>query len=313
MANCSLARVVLMLVGFIVFLPAIIINTLSRFGSKSGFFKQSTEDVILKYTTPITPAHWTFFVWDFMHLWLLAIYIYFLVGLCRRRAYGWMYTTPAVLPYGFHVSVIVNCFLKTTWLFLFDREMLLPALITSALMMLTDYMILFFSCQGLKIYGAWLYKYYNVDLWVFRILVQNGVAVHAAWGTLSTLLNLTIYLQHQTETPRCDCAMLALLLLLMELLAWFLLENFYFDEHVRYIVTIYPVVIIWQTGILNNSASPNSDMFIFAALILAISCIVFVAHIALVTWKHHKRPLYKDSGLSMSPVEIALTQRKLFL
>lgn len=172
--------------------------------------------------------------------------------------------------------------------------------------------------------------------------------------------------------------MLSLLLLLLELLAWwdwfpaafchvgvfflpwekiheernpnllslsplaprFLLENFYLDEHVHYIVTIYPVVILWLTGIMSNSASPEHHIYIFAgtvwhlprtpfliyffaifysyrylisssALILAISCIMFVSHITLVTWKHHKRPLYSDSGPSMSPVEIAMTQRKL--
>ncbi|KAM4544121.1 uncharacterized protein V3H82_021926 [Fundulus diaphanus] len=144
--------------------------------------------------------------------------------------YEWMYTTPAVLPYGFHVSIIINLSLNITWLFLYDRELLLPVLIASALMTLTDYMMLFFSCHGLKIYGAWLSKYRNADLWMFRILVQNGVAVYATWGTLSTLLNLTIYLQHQTGTSRCHSTILSLLLLLMELLVWFLLENSYFDE-----------------------------------------------------------------------------------
>ncbi|XP_044032776.1 uncharacterized protein LOC122866761 [Siniperca chuatsi] len=312
MVTHSPARVVLMFVGLFTFLVAITLNTLTRFGAKSGVFKQSTEDVTLKYTTPITPAQWALFVWDFMYIWIFAMFIYFSVGLCRRSAYDWMYTTPAVIPYGFHVSIIINICLNITWLFLFDRELLLSVLITSALMTLTDYMILFFSCHGLKIYGAWLNKYCNADLWLIRILVQNGVAVYATWGTLFTLLNLTIYLQ-QTETSRCDYAMLSLLLLLLELLAWFLLENFYFDEHVRYIVTIYPVVILWLTGTLSNSGSPESGIYIFAALILAISCIMFVARIALVTWKHHKRPLYSDSGPSMSPVEIALTQRKLFL
>lgn len=50
--------------------------------------------------------------------------------------------------------------------------------------------------------------------------VQNGVAVYATWGTLFTLLNLTMYLQHQTGASRCDCAALSLLLLLMKLFAW---------------------------------------------------------------------------------------------
>ncbi|XP_029979783.1 uncharacterized protein LOC115411707 [Sphaeramia orbicularis] len=241
------------------------------------------------------------------------MFIYFLSGLCRRSAYDWMYTTPAVLPYGFHVSTIINFCLNITWLFLFDRELLLPMLITSGLMTFTDYLILFFSCHGLKIYGAWLNKYHKEDLWLFRILVQNGVAVYATWGTLSTLLNLTIYLQHQTGTPRCDCAMLSQLLLLMELFAWFLLENFYLDEHVRYILTIYPVVILWLAASLNNSLAPYSSTFIFGGLILGISCLMFVARVALVTWKHRKQPLYNDNEPSMSPIEIALTQSKLFL
>ncbi|XP_054479233.1 uncharacterized protein LOC129110976 [Anoplopoma fimbria] len=313
MVTHSPARVVLMFVGLFAFLVSITLNSLQGFGAKSGIFKQSTEDVTLKYTTPITPAQWALFVWDFIYFWIFAMFIYFLVGLCRRSAYDWMYTTPAVLPYGFHVSFIINICLNITWLFLFDRELLLPAMIISTLMTLTNYMVLYFSCHGLKVYGAWLNKHHKVDLWLIRILVQNGVAVYATWGTLSSLLNLTVYLQHQTETSRCDCAMLSLVLLLMELLAWFLLENFYLDEHVRYIVTIYPVVILWLTGSLSNSGSPGSQVYITAAFIMATSCIVFVARIALVIWKHHKRPLYSDSRSSLSPVEIALKQRKLFL
>ncbi|CAJ1082042.1 uncharacterized protein LOC120812079 [Xyrichtys novacula] len=104
-----------------------------------------------------------------------------------------------------------------------------------------------------------------------------------------------------------------MVLLLMQLLAWFLLENFYLDKHVRYIVTIYPVVILWLAGVLDNSNSPTSPIYIFVASILAFSCVMFVTRVALVTWRHHKQPLYSDSRASMSPVEIALTQSKLCL
>lgn len=50
--------------------------------------------------------------------------------------------------------------------------------------------------------------------------VQNGVAVYATWGTLSTLLNVTIYLQHTVKAPEDDCAKLSLVLLQLKLLAW---------------------------------------------------------------------------------------------
>ncbi|XP_010739180.2 uncharacterized protein LOC104926917 [Larimichthys crocea] len=313
MVTHSPARVVLMFAGLFTFLAAFTLNSLSRFGVRSGIFKQSTEEVIIKYKTPITPAQWALFVWDFMYIWVFAMFVYFLTGLCRRNAYDWMYTTPAVLPYGFHVSVIMNIGLNIAWLFLFDRELLLPGLITTTLMTLTDYMILYFCYHGLKIYGAWLNKFRNTDLWLIRILVQNGTAIYTTWGTLFTLLNLTIYIQYETDVTKCDYAMLSLLLILMKLLVWFLLENFYLDEHVRYIVTIYPVVILWFSGSLSNSDSPQSRSYIFAAVILAISCAMFVARIALVTWKHYKRPLYNNKGPNMSPIEIALTQRRLFL
>ncbi|KAM3593858.1 uncharacterized protein V6R79_023636 [Siganus canaliculatus] len=313
MATHSPARVVLMFIGLGLFLTSITFNFLSAFGLKSGVFKQSTEDVIAKYRTPITPAQWALFVWDFIYIWVFAMFMYFLLGVCRRNAYDWMYTTPAVLPYGFHVVVIINSCLNITWLILFDRELLLPALIVSAIMTVTDYFILIFSCQGLKIYGAWLHKYHNKDLWLFRILVQNGIAISATWGILFTLLNLTIYLQYQTGTSRCDCANLSLLLLLLKLLAWFLLENFCLDEHVRYIVTIYPVVILWLTGTLFNMDSHENHSFIFAGIILALCSIMFVVRIALIIWNHHRRPLYNNSSINMSPVEIALTQRRIFL
>ncbi|MED6267195.1 hypothetical protein CHARACLAT_009524 [Characodon lateralis] len=94
---------------------------------------------------------------------------------------------------------------------------------------------------------------------------------------------------------------------------WFLLENLYLDEQVRYTVTIYPVVILWLTGVMDNNASPGSHMYIFDALILAISCILFVVCITLVTWRHHKQPLYTNSEPRLSPVEISLTQPNFFL
>jgi hypothetical protein len=33
-----------------------------------------------------------------------------------------MYTTPAVLPYGFHAMMVLNMSLNITWLFLYHQE-----------------------------------------------------------------------------------------------------------------------------------------------------------------------------------------------
>ncbi|XP_059901220.1 uncharacterized protein LOC132452557 [Gadus macrocephalus] len=305
-------RAVLMFMGLICFIAASTLNTLAGLGSRSGIFKQSTEDVTLKYRTPLSPATWSLFVWDFIYVWFFFMFLYFLAGLCRRGVYEWMYTTPAVLPYGFHAMMVLNMSLNITWLFLYHQEMLLPSFIISALMSLTDYLLLFFSCQGLKVYGAWLQKHSPADLWFLRVLVQNGVAVYAAWGSISTLLCLSVYLENRTATSKCDCAMVSLVVLLMELLVWFLLENFYLDEHVRYVLTVYPVTILWLAGSVTQSALPGNYIYDFSVVILGTACVMFVVRLALVSWRHRTKPLYSYPFTAPSPVEIALTQRGVY-
>lgn len=49
---------------------------------------------------------------------------------------------------------------------------MIAALIMLAFVAFTNYMMIFFSCRGLKEYGAWLNKYHNKDLWCIRILVK---------------------------------------------------------------------------------------------------------------------------------------------
>ncbi|KAJ3611044.1 hypothetical protein NHX12_021060 [Muraenolepis orangiensis] len=261
----TVGRPVLMFLGLISFSAAFALNILAGLGASSGVFKQSTEDVTLKYLTPLTPASWSLFVWDFIYVWLFFMFLYFLAGLCRRGVYEWMYTSPAVLPYGFHVSLL---------------DLPVPP-------------------RGLKVYGGWLHTHHPADLWAIRLLVQNGVELYAAWSSISTLMSVSIYLEHYTPTSRCDCATFSLMVLLMELLAWFLLENFYLDEHVRYVLTGYPVVILWLSGSIR--------------VILLTACVMFLVRVPLVTWRHLRRPLYSDPFMVRSPGEIALTQRRVFL
>lgn len=50
-----------------------------------------------------------------------------------------------------------------------------------------------------------------------------------------------------------------------------------------------------------------------AASILGLSTLMLVTRVALITWQHHKRPLYSAGGPSLSPVEIASTQSRFLL
>ncbi|KAI5611203.1 hypothetical protein C0J50_11872, partial [Silurus asotus] len=143
----------------------------------SGPFLRGTGNVSALYETEITPAGWTFSIWGIIYTWLVLMNLYFLSWFCRRTATGWMYCSPAVLPYGFFLSWIINMLLNITWLLLWDRELMIPALICLALIAFTSYLLIFFSCVGLRTHGAWLKHNHPVDLCCIYVLVGVCVCV----------------------------------------------------------------------------------------------------------------------------------------
>uniref|UniRef100_A0A3B4XP38 Uncharacterized LOC111656236 n=1 Tax=Seriola lalandi dorsalis TaxID=1841481 RepID=A0A3B4XP38_SERLL len=187
------------------------------------------------FDTQITPSGWTFSIWSVIYIWLTAMIIYILASLCR---------SPAVLPYGFFISWCINLCFNIGWLLVWDRVMI-AALVFLILVICTNYSMICFICHGLHIYGPWLKKYHNADLWLLRVLqVQNGVMIYTTWTTIATLINLTIVLTYDVKMSPTDAA--------------FILENIVLDKHVRYILVIYPVVIWALAGNLDKNYDAES-------------------------------------------------------
>ena len=69
--------------------------------------------------------------------------------------------------------------------------------------------------------------------------------------------------------------------------SWFLVENFLVDEHVRYLLTPYPVVIWASFGIWkkkNNDSGVPKEVKDFVLTILIIASITFAVRIGLVIY-----------------------------
>merc|ERR1712212_820239 len=192
---------------------------------------------------------------------------------------------------------------------------MIPAVCFLLMIACTNCIMIAFSCHGLHIYGAWLNKYHKVDLWLIRVLIQNGVAIYTTWTAIATLINLTIVLTYDAKMLPADAATTTLSILTGVLFLWFVLENGPLDKHVRYIFTIYPVVIWALSGIMSGKydAADLSRNNIFTVGLLASACVLFVSKILLVIRKHIKQPLYEDAcPEDMSPMEIAEKQKHIF-
>lgn len=291
-------RFLLVILCLVVYIGTLVINALA--GSGNGPFIHSTGNVSALYKTEITPAGWTFSIWGIIYTWLLLISFYFLSLLYRG-----MYCSPAVLPCGFFLFWVLNMVLNSTWLFLWDRELMIPALICLSLIAVTNYLMILFSCLGLRDHGAWLRHNHPIDLSIIQILVQNGIATYATWTTIATLLNLTVVMTI-SSVSQTNSATVSLCLLLVEVLVWFTVENFVIEKHVRYIHTVYPVIIYALSGSVSehyNAEAPSRNA-VFTVSLLVLACLLFVIRVVLVIWRHRTRPLtlaHQGEGL-MNPL-----------
>ncbi|KAE8279857.1 hypothetical protein D5F01_LYC21988 [Larimichthys crocea] len=288
-----------MLLALLVFIITMVFSALAAPGIYP--FLASTGNTSEEFVTQITPSGWTFSIWTIIYIFLALVLAFVLSGTCRKNAYGYVYCSPAILPHGFFVTWCLNLGLNTGWLFLWDRRFMPAALAFLILIALTNYIMIFFSCY--------------VDLWLHRVLVQNGIAIYATWTTIASLVNLTIVLTNDGNMSQTDAGTLALSVLTVVLFVWFILENSVLDKHVRYILTIYPAVIWALTGVFtkNYDAAAPTRNNIFIAAQLAVACTLFVSRVVLVIWKHVKKPFFKDVNPDdMSPMETAANQKKIF-
>ncbi|XP_030016416.1 uncharacterized protein LOC115437333 [Sphaeramia orbicularis] len=298
MKEKSWPRIALILLCAVVYVVVLIVNALA--GSGRVFFHSTTGNVSARYETDITPAGWTFSIWGVIYTWLTLIIIY-ITGYVFRGSWA-----QCLLPYAFYFCWLANLLMNMIWLVLWDRELMLAALVVLILIVITNYSVLSICCVATDYYGLWLKSYYPKDLCCLRTLVQNGLAVYTTWTSIASLINFALVL-HLWGVARSTAATASLCILFAEIMAWFILENWALDRWVRNIVTVYPVVIVALVGNIMkhyNSADPSPNS-IFMIALLVVACILFIFRICNVIWRNKYRPLYSPGSarLMVSPLD----------
>ncbi|XP_004085588.3 uncharacterized protein LOC101170005 [Oryzias latipes] len=298
MKQNSWARIAVILLCALLFVGVLVVNALA--GAGRGPFHYSTGNVSARYETDITPAGWTFSIWGVIYTWLTLMVIY-VTSLAFRGTWA-----QYLLPFGFHFSWLFNMLLNVTWLLLWDRELMLVAMVVLLLMVITNFSALFFCCSATDYYGLWLKRYHGKDLASLILLVQNGLAVYTTWTSVASLINFSLVL-HLWNVNKSTAATASLCILFAEVAGWFILENWVLDRWVRNIITVYPVVIVALVGNVYKHFSvadptPNS---VFMVVLLVLACILFISRIFTVIWRNKWRPLYSPGSarLMVSPLD----------
>ena len=85
--------------------------------------------------------------------------------------------------------------------------------------------------------------------WIFPI---NGLFFYATWTTIASLVNLAAALQYSpSNVSGTTSGTISLSLLLITLVVYFILENTVLYRILRYVLSVYPVIIWALTGVLS--------------------------------------------------------------
>ena len=241
-------------------------------------------------------------VWGHATMWRLS---YILMGIsiimicissCLPVRFNVLFRKPTLISIGFLLLFNANFIANIIWVFATSFEQVWLMLAFALLMTYSLYGALAFSYKDVYDQLATLEVSHKVLLWGTRIVIQNVVAIYATWLSLIWPLQLTLSVSYYNSYSSAtavhaggltvsEASTLGLVIILIEMLVWFTIENFLIEPYCRYTLTIYPVVILTMSSIVTSVIATGGINLVLASMLLAIAVIQFGLRLLLVILK----------------------------
>ena len=239
------------------------------------FGNATTGEVSNDFYIEITPAGWAFSIWGLIYLWQTAWIIYSLTSLCTKS------TTDVISPILLLIYAVSNV-VNIGWLIVWSRELIQVSSVLLFTIAFLLYATLIRSYMSVNIKTDTVSKR---DFVLTQVLVNNGLALYATWCTIASLLNLAMALAYYHGVDQDVASTISLVILAVEVIVWFALENTILDKYVRYTLTIYSVVIWALSASINKNWNPAKRNSIISVVLLSLACTLLVVRIAIVAWR----------------------------
>nr|XP_039255902.1 uncharacterized protein LOC120332671 [Styela clava] len=309
----STLKYMMTILAFVVYIVSLIfsyLNSLSGMGGNKnetnetafgGLYLNTIRELSDKYESNIQPANWTFgVIWPIIYLWNAIGAFYMIVALCLKKEDSPTVREKPLIP---PVTLIFWCLSWSTsvaWIFANDREILGLAMFFILAACWVTYAGLAFSYRSYYPEVEELKAQNPKLLWLVRIIFHNGYAILATWLTCAWKLMLATVITYKGSmgSPVAelngsltaeDAGTISLVILLLEIIVWFVLENFVFEKYCRYTLTIYPTLVFALIGALvGNYVSPFSRNMYLSLTGLILSILALIARTVLVAYRHRK-------------------------
>ena len=167
------------------------------------------------------------------------------------------------------------------------------ALVFINLMTCNLYICLVASLRRLNDFGGIMVRQNLVrDIWLVRILVHNGLAMFATWGTVASMFNFAVVLTYGTGAKLEVGSTVSLAIFTLEIIVWWIFDNFVFEKLLRYLFTPYIVILFSIAGILSKNWNPESSNSVFTVSLFGLVGLLTCIKAVLAIYRHFSRPIF---------------------
>lgn len=205
--------------------------------------------------------------------------------------------------------VVVNC-LNITWIYLFGNEKIVASCVILYIFAVTFYvsnamLVIYFYYT---VYGkvGRVDKVGTMDKVLTYVLPINGMFFYATWVTIASQLNLVIAVSYNAGLNSTDSATIGLTVLLLIVIGYFILESTIGERYLRYVFSVYPVIIWASIGVLSahwNEEEEESRNKIYTLIVLIIAAVFLVAKVILCVICGKIRPNKQTVGEEISKLK----------
>lgn len=264
-------------------------NVLASLGSAYPLFKSNVGNVSDLYPVEVTPAGWVFsIVWTVIFVWQYIWLIYAFICLFRKTESGeLLYRSQNFMNYGILIAFAVNNAVIIAWLFLWDNFIFGWALLMISVSAISLHVCLFISFRKCYQLNKVMYK---KDIWINRILVQNGLGFFLTWLSLATNLNFAIFLTYGASVAVDISSTAVLIIILALIVTYFVLENFVWQRYMMYLFAPWFVLNLALIGSISknyNGTTPSRNNILTVVLLILV-VIFTIVKICMVVLYHTK-------------------------
>ena len=289
---------ILAIAHFMIIIAQLIFNALATTWWDEGgkLFPKSVYNVTNEYILKGVPEDWFSPLWIFIYSWKVTWSVYTVINLCRSSGLGdgyRMYEDPPFIPSAFIFQGLVCGVLNVIWLVLYTREKIVAAYVIILVYTIVKINMLGITSLSMNRFSKELADDgRKVDVWIVRFLVIEGVAIHAAWLTIATILNLSMVIQYEWEVLSVyETTLFSILTVAIMALIWFIIDLVFLDRYLRYAITPYIIGFIYYARVKRNTEY-ESDVFVINTVFIALLSIFFLVKVIVMSMRSSTRYVY---------------------